>query len=924
MRGVKRARFLAACLGTCTAIIVPGAHAGDADSYLQSAHKLEKANDLRGAEIQLRNAAAAEPGNSAIRLELARVYLKLANPNAAEAELFAAHWRGANEANAAPLMAQAMLEMGQLGDLLKNVPAGSRPPKLESQVRSYRGMAALGLGDIKTAGAMFADAIRLDPKSPMPVAGQARALLEQGRYGAARQKADAALKIDPHNGEAIDVKALSFAAEGNFDAAVRQLDAAIRSNPQNLRALLDRANLELQRGKADLAERDIAAVRRVAPGSGLALLLQAFIDAEKGNYKEADGIFDKLRGIMSNFPAAYLVGAQVKLKLGQTEQAEAYLKKYIAQAGDQPKAYEMLGLIALKRNNYESAIASLEKANRLAPNSPEILGMLGQAYVAHGDLDKAKLAFDQAAMRAPGDASLATRQALVDFASGDTDAGLSKLKNVFKNGKGNILAGPPLVLESLQSGRVNDAADAAQALLAHNPNDAAYQELAAAVKMAKHDFSGAETLLHALLQKNPGLTSARRDLAQVYMLTNRAALARKLYRDQLAAHPGDIDSMAALANIALQQKDDRGAIQWLTQAQAHAPANPRPSLQIIGILAARKHWPEAVGRAQGLQHKFNKDPSVQDMLGQVYFQSGNRAASLAAYKEGIAKFRNSAILFAHYAGVLAAQKDFTGATAAALQAVRLDQRSADLKRAYVALAYHTVGPTGILAASRKVFPDPAAAALVAADVLEANNNRAAAIALLENEQDRNQNASSVSRLAVLYQRDNKPDKGITLLETWSKQHPGDIQPRSILAQLYSSAGRTADATKQYEWLAARQPNNVTVLNNLAWLYSVAHDARARQVAEKALQLAPTSGSIADTFGWILLNEGKVAEAIKYLQQASASMPGDQTIQYHYAVALAKAGKADQARAILEKALKSQNGSGMPEAHALLASLQNRH
>lgn len=925
MRCVKKSRRFAAYLAACTICMISGiAYSGDAESYLRSARKLEQANDFRGAEIQLRNAAAAEPGNSAIRLELARVYLELGNPNAAEAELFAAHWRGGNEATAAPLMAQAMLEMGQLGDLLKNIPAGHRPPKLESEVRSYRGMAALGLGDLKTADAMFADAIRLDPKSPMPLTGQARVLLQRRQYRLAQQMADKALKLDRRNASAIEITALSLAAAGNFDAALQQLGSAIRANPNNFRALLDRANLELQRGKIDLAEKDIAAARKAAPTSAIALLLQGFVDAQKGNYREADRIFDKLRGIMTNFPATYLVAAQVKVKLGQSEQAEAYLKKFLAQAGDQPKAYEMLGVIALKRNNYEGAIASLEKANRLAPNDAEILGILGQAYVAHGDMDKAKVAFDQAAARAPGDTSLATHQALVDFAAGDREAGLTKLKNVFKNGKGSISAGPPLVLQALQSGRVADAMDAARALIAHDPNDVAYQELMAAAKMAARDFGGAESLLRVLLQKNPDLPSARRDLAQVYLRTNRAALARKLYQDRLAAKPSDVSSMEALANLALQQKDDRSAIQWLTQAQAHAPSDPKPSLQIIAILSAKKQWPEALRRTQALQRKFSNDASVQDALGQAYFHMGNRAASLAAYREGIAKFHTSAVLFAHYAGVLAAQKDFSEAAAAALQAVRLDPRSADLKRAYVGLSYRSAGPLAVLSASQRVFANPTTALLVAADVLQANNNRAAAIALLEKAGNRGQTASTVSRLATLYQSDNRPDKGIALLETWTKQHPADTQPQAVLAQLYSSSGRTADATKAYELLAMRQPDNPIVLNNLAWLYSAKHDRRAKQMAEKALRLAPASGSIADTLGWILVSEGQVKDAMKYLQQASASMPGDQAIQYHYAVALSKTGNADQARAVLQKALESTAGNGMPEARALLATLQRGH
>jgi thioredoxin-like negative regulator of GroEL len=106
---LERASLIAAA---AISFLLPlAASAGEADTYLQSAHQLEKANDLRGAEIQLRNAAQSEPANGAIRLELARIYLRLGNPNSAQAELFAAHSRGADDSVAAPLMAQAMLEM---------------------------------------------------------------------------------------------------------------------------------------------------------------------------------------------------------------------------------------------------------------------------------------------------------------------------------------------------------------------------------------------------------------------------------------------------------------------------------------------------------------------------------------------------------------------------------------------------------------------------------------------------------------------------------------------------------------------------------------------------------------------------------------------------------------------------------------------
>jgi predicted Zn-dependent protease len=61
--------------------------------------------------------------------------------------------------------------------------------------------------------------------------------------------------------------------------------------------------------------------------------------------------------------------------------------------------------------------------------------------------------------------------------------------------------------------------------------------------------------------------------------------------------------------------------------------------------------------------------------------------------------------------------------------------------------------------------------------------------------------------------------------------------------------------------------------------------------------------VADTLGWILVEQGDAARAAKYLAQASASQPTDGAIQYHYAVVLSKTGKADQAKGVLQKLLK---------------------
>ncbi|MEO6421229.1 MAG: tetratricopeptide repeat protein, partial [Candidatus Nitrotoga sp.] len=153
---------------------------------------------------------------------------------------------------------------------------------------------------------------------------------------------------------------------------------------------------------------------------------------------------------------------------------------------------------------------------------------------------------------------------------------------------------------------------------------------------------------------------------------------------------------------------------------------------------------------------------------------------------------------------------------------------------------------------------------------------------------------------------------------WLKEQPKDTVSRTYIAQVYMTRGQAKQAIEQYQILLQGAPGDVVVLNNLAWLYLREKDSRALDMAEQAFKLRPDAAFIADTLGWILLEQGKAARAVELLQKAVSLAPTDLEIGYHYAVALAKAGDKQKARKQLETVLAS--GKSFPqqeEAKALL-------
>jgi Flp pilus assembly protein TadD len=77
----------------------------------------------------------------------------------------------------------------------------------------------------------------------------------------------------------------------------------------------------------------------------------------------------------------------------------------------------------------------------------------------------------------------------------------------------------------------------------------------------------------------------------------------------------------------------------------------------------------------------------------------------------------------------------------------------------------------------------------------------------------------------------------------------------------------------------------------------------------------------DTYGWILVSQGKADQALPMLKKATGLAPGNASMHYHYAQALAKTGDRQGARNELGQALKdSQKFPELDAARALLAEL----
>jgi predicted Zn-dependent protease len=178
------------------------------------------------------------------------------------------------------------------------------------------------------------------------------------------------------------------------------------------------------------------------------------------------------------------------------------------------------------------------------------------------------------------------------------------------------------------------------------------------------------------------------------------------------------------------------------------------------------------------------------------------------------------------------------------------------------------------------------------------------------------------KLHTALAQDGRAAQGELRVRDWLKQQPEDFPVRLYLAEAYLKGAKYGDAIDEYQLLLAKQPDNLVVLNNLAWCYQKVKDKRAVETAEKALKLQPENPAVIDTLGWILVESNDVARGVELLKKAAGLAPKSPEIRFHYVQALVKLGDKQSAKNELERLLvEFPKFSESANATKLLATLR---
>lgn len=917
-----RPRSLALALAILSALALGACNNADPAAMIAEARAYREQGDYRAAVIQLKNAVQKDAGNRGARLMLAELYLEQGDPASAEKELRRALALGADGGSVTLMLGKTLLMQGQYERILADINADAAPAQRPALL-ALRGNALLGQGKTAPATDLFQEALRLQPDAPEALLGLARIAVWRKQPDAGAILLERALAAHPGDIECLRYQGDLLRAAGKPDEALASHQKILKAHPNNAQALVDAANLHTDAGRYGQARESLAAARKITGASLGVMYSEAMLAYRENKLAPAlETVQQVLRAAPEHLPSL-LLAATIESAQGAHQQAGQHLQKFLETYPGHPYASKLMTAIELAAKRPEAAMKRLRPLLAEAPDDIELLALAGEASLLQRQFSAAAGYFEKASALKPEAPMLHTGLALSRMGSGDNARAVAELERAASLEKDPGRNGVLLVMTYLRANMPDKALKLVLEMEKQGDNPL-IQNLKGGIYMARQDLPAARASFDKALALDPAYLPALSNLQQLDRVERKTADTEKRYLAALAKSPSNGALMEALAQLSMAANNPAAAIAWIERAGAAQP-DALPLALRTGMLYLRAGQAgKALVLAQKLQAAHPASADALALLGQASVASRQFGPAAEAYARMALLAPGSGTPHLHLANVHIRQKQYSAAQAALTKALAIEPDLLDARITLVNLLVKQNKFTEALAtatALQKRQPDAAAGYKLEADVHSAQGRHGAALAAYQRAFKAGPGGPLLIQLyGALVRLDRQAEADASVME-WLRQHPGDVPTRLYYASTRLVKNDPRGAIPHFEAVLVYDPDNLAALNDLAWSYQRAGDAKALAFAQRAFALAPENPAVIDTLGWIYLEQGQLARALPLLQKASALAPNAGEIHYHLAMVLVRSGDKRGARRELEKALAAPSQfARRAEAKALLATL----
>jgi putative PEP-CTERM system TPR-repeat lipoprotein len=898
----------------------------ESDQDLVSSAKahLDK-NNAEAAVIELKAALQKNPAQSEVRLLLGSTLLRQGEHAAAEVELRKAAEAPELAERAVPLLAQAMLALGQA-------------PKVVEQFgkRSFNNAAAqaslqTALANAYAAGNQPEQAQRALGAALSADANYAPALLfgarqraSQGDVAGAMTTVDAVLARAADNADAWTLKAeLALFGLRQPEVSEAAYRSALKADPKRLAARFGLISMLTRQSKIEAAGAEIAELKKLAPNHPQTRFYEAQQAYHKGDLTLARELTQQLMRLASKNANILQLAGAIEYRLGAWTRAEGYFVRATLAAPDSLVARRLLISTYHRSGQAKKALSALEAALSTAEDDPGLYPIAGEIYLQNGDVSRAEKFFSKALKADPSDAGRRAALAMLRVSNGRVAEGLNELSDIAVVDK-STLADLALISVYFRQNELDKALSAIDKLEKKQPDKPIHANLRGRVQLAKNDVAAARKSFERALEIDPGFFPAAASLARLDLADNKPEAAKKHFESLLVKNPKDVQALLALAKIAESNKAGKEElIGLLTRAVDADPTDPLPRHVLVSVLLRHYLTPQALVVAQNGVSVAPESLENLYLLGRVQQAAGDLNQAISTYSKLIALRPSAGSPYLRLAETHAANQNPDAARASLRRALETNPDYMEVQRALVALdlgskRFADARKTAL--SVQKQRPNAADGYILEGDIANVQKDWATAASAYRAALQRKAMPNIATKLHAVLSSAGKASDAQAFVADWLKAQPSDTVLLLYLGEIALARKDLAAAERHYLAALQRNPGHALVLNNLAWVTSQLGKPGALDYAEKANNLAANQPDLMDTLANLLAENKDFTRAVELQNKALVLQPDNASFRLSLAKIYLKSGDRVKAKVELDSLAKlGEKFASQAEVATLLKS-----
>ena len=874
--------------------------------FLSDAQKAVNSGNFRLAVILLKNAVAAVPNNGAVRAQLGLVLLRSGDPVSAERELRQARLDRAPDQVVLPPLFQAMLTHHEEQTLLTEFPdpGATAQGSSAADILKARALALQQLGNPGDAAAAMDRSLALR-RDVSGLLARARLAEQQNNLALAKSLSDEAIKLAPKSSDALMFRLGLLMASNDPASALALANQLVQQFPENLSARLARIEIYLRLKQDNHASSDVNAILAKSPGATIALYYKALILARGNDEKGAWRIAQTLPPeFTQSQPSIAIMISQMAISSGNLETGAALLAAVLAKSPNLIDVRLRLAGIRMRQNSLEAALDIMQPLKD--SSDPRALAVLSQIYLKLRQYSNALDTLSR--LNATGVAGPGAKRelALVEMQSGASEQGIKDLTELAAKQPTDPTVIAPLVAALVQAKRFPEALAAADRLGADPKQRVQALFFRGQILVLEGDANGALAAFQQALQLDPKNVAGLYYRAGLLEALKRNAEADRDLQVILQIDPKNVVALVKRAEIAARENQDKSVRTLLAQASSLAPQNPTPRIALTRYLIARRDLKGALVTATELVRILPNNVDGLVLAGNLELSLGQKDQAIETFRRLTKLLPSAAAPQMLLANALFAKGDRAGASAALGIAATDAPNSIQVRASQINLLFALGDVKGAITTAQAFqTSNPGSDAdLMLAETFVRAKELSQASAVLTRSLAIKPNSKVLVRLAQLAVLAGDKKHAENLMSEWLGTNQNDLEVRTLYATILMQDGMNAKARTQFETVLSQDPNNVVALNNLGWLLQKEDSKRALSLLTLAFKLSPGSADVADTFGWIKLQQKDPKGAVDLLKRAHDMRPKDGEIAYHLVLALDASGNRNAAKGLLKALLDS--------------------